>query len=270
MIKRVQSGERITKKAFIKEMAELMGESEEIAKKAYDAYNDLIFQHIALEDTVYLPYAKIGGFTKEPMKIGGFYSVLKPLQDVTRKGYTTAKSGYPFIEWTEEAKYSTITHPGIYYTEWVPQKYTTKAYNFRKELGYKEIPEFEGLKEDKILEICKNADEQLYGKLNKHDRLSKARKEKKEKAAKKAREEQLTKEVQEWLEINNIKKVPRTLQEKEEIIKEKWKTIQNAETGIKKRKQDYEIPEYIYRKLKDIEKQEKYDQNDSLTEKEML
>ena len=161
----LKAGKLVSRSAFINEMADLMGESKEVAEKAYDAYNDLILQHIALEDWMYFPYATIGGYTKEPKKVTGYYSVLRNLQDPTRKGYTVAKSGFPFIIWTKEAEFYTVTHPGIYYTEWIPQKYTTKAYYFRKELGYPEIKEYEGLSEEKILEICAKADEQLYPKL---------------------------------------------------------------------------------------------------------
>ena len=263
----IRSGSVVTEKAFVNEMADLMGEDYEIAKKAFDAYNNLILQHMALEDWIHLPFGTVGGYTKEPKKITGYYSVLQSLQDPTRKGWTVAKSGFPFIIWSKEAEFSTVTHPGIYYTEWVPQKYTTKAYYFRKELGYKEIPEYEGLSEEKILEICAKADIQLYGKKTKKEKKSdEVKKEKLERRRKIESEKEIRYDIEKQLKAGKSKEeiVVKTY---EQILEEKyneWKKKDFAEVGVF-RGRGYELPEKLLKQMKTEKdlKEEKYKKNDS-------
>ena len=269
--KHVRSGEEISDTDFVAEMADILQISKQDARKAFDVYNDLIFQHMALEDWIIMPYGIIGGYTKEPMKVTGFYNSLKSLQDPTRKYYTVAKSGFPFVIWSCEAEYSTITHPGIYYTEWVPQKYTTKAYNFRKELGYPEIDEFKNLDEEKIQEICEKADESLYGKKDKGKLIEEKRKKERSKIQKEIRDERI---VMEYREAQLKKGIPEEqIEEKtaQQILEERyelWLDSKMARDGIYKCKtRGYKIPEKLMsyitlnRKLKRIEK---YDNNDSV------
>lgn len=229
--KLIQSGEWIIPKVFIEEMAELMGEDYEMAKKAYDAYNDLVMQHIALEDHINFPYATIGGHTVDPKKLTGAYALGYQGSDITRGGYSNAKSGYPYFKWTEEALECIQTHPAIYFTEWSPQKYTTKAREFRKSAGYPEIPELVGLPEDRITKICHKADSALYGNKT-QQQIRKAKAIDKQKAkAKIGTVEASIEEAKSWLReigLPEDKINVETYDDAQLVLQNKWRSINTA------------------------------------------
>lgn len=172
---KIKSGGVVRKPTFIKEIADLSGVDEQEVIKVVDAYTDCVIQHIALEDHLNLGFAIVGGRTLPPKKFKGSLNNVVISNDPTRRGYTSAKTGRPFIYWNEEVKRNgREIHPAIFYLDLVPMKYTTDAYWFRKELGYPEISEYEGLTQDKILELCSKADEIVFGTLNRSELAEKA------------------------------------------------------------------------------------------------
>lgn len=233
----IQSGEWITEEVFLEEIHDLTDVDEDVIRKVYDAYNDLIMQHIALEDHVNLPFATIGGHTREPRKV--YYATAMCVNDPTSGGYCNAKSGFPYFKWTQEALEATHIHPAIYFCEWVPQKYTTKAREFRKEVGYPEIPEYAGLPEEKITLICAKADKALYGNRTRRQ-ISKAKSWDKQKKKQQIGTVQATmEEAKAWLRelgIPEDKIKIETYDDAQLIMQMRWRSIATA-IEISKRRQ---------------------------------
>ena len=255
-----QSGGPVPRKQFVQEVADLTGLDIDTAKRAVEVVEDLIMQHIALEDTMEFSFGKIFGYTKFPIKIGGFYSVLKKLQE--RNGWTVAKSGSPNIEWSAEAKYYTATHPTTFF-EWPEIRYTTRAREYRKSMGLPELEEFQGLSEEKIQEFCEKADAQIFGPKTKGQLMEEKKRKDTERRIRMGdyayfravdRELQLEKGVKEEDLVEHTR---------EEVIKmqqEKWKSSQHAETGEKKKRRNYEIPEKYKKNILEMDKRE-YEEN---------
>ena len=200
-----------------------------------------------------------------------FYSVLKNLQE--RDGWTVAKSGTPDIEWSPEALYYTVTDPTIFY-EWPETRYTTKARVYRKDRGLPEIPEYEGLSEEEITFLCEKADAQTYGAKSKYEIMVENRRKRRNEKIKLMGSEDYIKKMDRELQLKKgIKEedlVEHTHDEVIKMLEEEWKSIQNAETGIKKKKRNYKVPEKYKRKQEELdkisdreEKLKKYLQNDS-------
>lgn len=167
---RIKGGKLVKEKEFINEMTEITGHDYETCERDYNAFQELVLQHIAMEDHMHFSFGIVGGETKPPQKLNGRYSEFWNVQEETRRNYSYAKSGYPFIVWSDDAIWGNATHPAIFYLEWVPMKYTTDAYWFRKELGYPEIPEYAGMPDEKILQLCEKADIIVYGELTEQEK----------------------------------------------------------------------------------------------------
>lgn len=268
---KLRSGTTVSRNQFQMELADMMGCDFDTAKLACESFEDLIMQHIALEDVMSFSFGKIWGYTKEPKKVTGFYSVLKNLQE--RDGWTVAKSGTPDIEWSPEALYYTVTDPTIFY-EWPETRYTTKARAYRKDRGLPEIPEYEGLSEEEITFLCEKADAQTYGVKSKYEIMVENRRKRRNEKIKLMGSEDYIKKMDRELQLKKgIKEedlVEHTHDEVIKMLEEEWKSIQNAETGIKKKKRNYEVPEKYKRKQEELdkisdreEKLKKYLQNDS-------
>lgn len=86
---------------------------------------------------------------------------------IARGGWSLAKSGCPGIEWSWAAKEYTPIDPTELYCEWDEAKFTTKARQYRLDRGLPEIPEYNGMTEDRIQRLCQKADEKRYGKKTK-------------------------------------------------------------------------------------------------------
>jgi len=102
----------------------------------------LVYEAIAVNDSVNYIYGKIYGKEKEPKKVTGLYADYLSVRN--NYGYSTYKTGYPDIKWTNESK-ECEEHSPKWYFELPEVKYTSKARKFRQDAGLPEIPEFSGM-----------------------------------------------------------------------------------------------------------------------------
>lgn len=249
MRKPIQAGKKIARDEFADEMAELMGVDFATGKKAMQAFEELVLQHIALEDTMDFAFGKIFGYTKEPQKIYGYYSVIRDL--VGRDSWTVAKSGYPQIYWSNEAKRYSATNPTIYF-ERPETRMTSLARAYRADRNFPEIPEFEGKTDEEILVICRMADDLLYGKPSKGQILQDAKNQRARENTKKGRMyvmQELDKKMQIEAGVPEDQVVEHTYEEIMEALKEKWKSYNAPTLRFRNRKRyfagkrSYTIPE---------------------------
>lgn len=80
-----------------------------------------------------------------------------------KKNWTWAKKGYPKMEFTTDAKMCIRMTAEDFFSE-PPLKYCSTARKFRQSAGLPEIPEFDGLPEEKIQKYCQEIDEQVMPK----------------------------------------------------------------------------------------------------------
>lgn len=256
-----RSGVGVTRSQFVKEFSDITGLSEETSFKAVEAFEDLIMQHIALEDILHFTFGNIYGYTKIPVKITGYYSVLKKVME--KGGWTVAKSGYPGIEWSEDAKYYTATHPDAFF-EWDEIKYTSAARKYRQDRGYPEIDAYIGKTEDEIKEICAKADFQAFGIRETTESLKQKEKKKKKKKKREQGYEEYMKEVDREIQLKNGVKeedlVEHTREEILEMQKVEWIKRQKPTTGLPTKKRNYEVPERLKDTLLEQDKK-RYEEN---------
>lgn len=149
--------------------------SRELVKAVLEIFDDEIYMLIAENKVYNCLWGKIGGKSKPPVKVCGKFSEIKSVRD--NFGYSTWKNGFPYIEWSKVMKVYDIYPPEDYFA--LPEnRYTTAARTFRKDANMPEIPEFENLSEEKILEICAKADQLQINKLTSRQRANKMRDDK--------------------------------------------------------------------------------------------
>lgn len=163
----------MTRRQFCTQLMDRVGIERDLAEKVFDAFNDTILEIIATEDFITLPWARVEGYCREPRKIYGYYSQ----SDTARAnhGWSWAKCGYPKVTLTKLAKDCTNVSPEEYFNEWVENKYTSKAREFRKDAGLPELEEFGYLTEKQIERVNKVADAKRYGKKTKKEQLEEAK-----------------------------------------------------------------------------------------------
>lgn len=148
-------------------------------RKVIEAMEDEVMEIIALEDEITFSFGKIEGYTKPPWRITGAYKKLKMFQDNGHWSY--AKVGFPKCTFSKQARDYLIMDPNKYF-EMPEHRYTTNARQFRIDNELEEIPEYQGLPEEKIQELCLKADKVEKGirtptqeKIFKHDLKKKER-----------------------------------------------------------------------------------------------
>lgn len=235
------------KKDFIKKIAEDSDVDYKTAKKVVENLEELVLDIIAMNDKISFKFAVIGGYEKEPKKITGYYSVLKKVEK--RHGWSVAKGGTPFCEFTKEANYYQPIDPVEFFSR-VDQKYKTKARQFRKDYGIPEISEYEGLSEEQIESLCEKAD--TLGMTDSEKKLYYKRRKNRNHSLANSSLVQL--DLKKQLD-SGIPKDQLKIRDKEEIIKDlqkEWKKNQNRE---KKRDWDPDQETFIdfyFKKTKEI------------------
>lgn len=145
--------------------------SKDTIEKIIEIEEDEIYMLIATNDFMQYSWGKIGGTSKAPVKISGNFTKNSVVR--ANHGWSSWRvAGVPYIEWSKAAKVpekDTAEH----YFELEPQRYSTPARQFRKDAGLPEIPEFQGLDEEKILEICKKTDDLIFSQLPKKKQRNK-------------------------------------------------------------------------------------------------
>lgn len=171
----------MTRTQFCKEIAERSGIPRETVAAVIAEEENLVYEIMATCDSIRYIWGTISGIEKAPRRIGGMYREI----DAVKKnfGWSNWKQGYPNVKWTKVSKVCDVRPPAEYF-EQTEKRYTTMARTFRKEAGLPEIPEYEGLSEEKIQEICKKADEVELNSLTVEQRFNKER-DKKHNAKKK-------------------------------------------------------------------------------------
>lgn len=142
----------------------------EISKRTeypYEVVNEIVkeFEYMIIElisenDSVKLYFGEIGGYTKEPQRINGFYRTFRQIR--SRDGWSLAKQGRPYISWRNIVRQNLYIPAEEYFAE-TENRYTSLARRYREDLGLPEIPEYEGLSEEKIQQLCRKADIRKYG-----------------------------------------------------------------------------------------------------------
>lgn len=162
----------MTRAQFCKEIAERSGISKETVAAVIAEEENLVYEIMATCDSIRYIWGTVSGIEKAPRRVGGMYRELDAIKK--NSGWSNWKQGYPQIKWTKVAKVCDSRPPAEYFEQ--PEKrYTSMARTFRKEAGLPEIPEYEGLSEEKILEICKKADEVELNSLTVEQRFNKER-----------------------------------------------------------------------------------------------
>lgn len=187
-------------------------------RKVIKAFEDSIMELIALEENVEFTFGKIEGYTKPPRKISGIYRTFDCFQ---KNGHwSPAKIGFPKMTFSKEALDCLQMDPHEFFED--PEfRYTTKARNFRKDNNLDEIPEYAGLSEEKILELCDRAD---YIRVEKEGK-DKAKYNKNMKSLQRAMEKQRRGYEQEYLQKQREAGVPENqlvFKSYDELIEEKY------------------------------------------------
>lgn len=130
-----------------------------------ECYETLLMKVIATED--YYQIGDVGvlqGVTKwpRPTNVPVFGWRQKKAQEY-KKDWTWAKKGYPRMEFTTDAKMCIKQTAEEFFSE-PPLKYCSAARAFRKSVGLPEIPEFDGLPEERVQKYCQEIDEQVMPK----------------------------------------------------------------------------------------------------------
>lgn len=143
------------------------GYDKETVSNVVESLEYKVLDTIALEDSVSFVFGTIYGVTKPSRKITGFVSVLPESQE--QKSWSAACIGFPMIKFSKEAKKCDRVYPNEYFA-WPENRYTSLARKYRQDVGDTEIPEYQGLSEEKIQELCKKADEEKQGPMSEKTR----------------------------------------------------------------------------------------------------
>lgn len=154
----------MTRNKLVKIIAEETGYEKEEVANILESFEYKILDCIATEENLQFAFGTFSGITKDPKKITGFYADFQKVKDL--EGWCQAKIGYPQFKFSKEALYCLKIRPREFF-ESPENRYTTLARTFRKDVGIPEIEEYKGLPEEKIEELCKQADVQKYGEISK-------------------------------------------------------------------------------------------------------
>ena len=166
----------MTRFRLIKAIMEETGYDKETVSNVIESLEYKILDTIAMEDQLDFVFGSIYGITKPSHKITGYVSMLPEIRK--QKAWSSAFLGYPMIKFSREAKNCDRVYANEFFA-WPENRYTSLARNYRQDVGDPEIPEYEGLSEEKIQELCKKADEEKKGPQSPHQKAREASNERK-------------------------------------------------------------------------------------------
>ncbi len=166
----------MTRFRLIKAIMEETGYDKETVANVIESLEYKILDTIAMEDQLDFVFGSIYGTTKPSHKITGYVSVLPEIQK--QKAWSSAFLGYPMIKFSREAKNCDRVYANEFFA-WPENRYTSLARKYRQDVGEPEIPEYEGLPEEKIQELCQKADEEKKGPQTPHQKVREASNERK-------------------------------------------------------------------------------------------
>lgn len=126
---------------------------------------DEVYMIIANEDRINFSWGTIYGEERPPKRVGGKYAEYQTV--IENHGYSSWKRGFPRVRWSKAALIDDA-HSAQEYFELPEHRYTTKAREFRKVAKLPEIPEYEGMTEEEIVNMCKKADKMEFDGLPEH------------------------------------------------------------------------------------------------------
>ena len=153
----------MTRNQLVKSIVEETGYDKEMVANVLESFEYKVMDAIATEDTLQFAFGKFWGETKDPYKITGFYSTFEKIRAL--EGWSQAKLGYPHFKFSKQALICLKVRPREYF-EQPENRYTSLARKFRKDLNIPEIAEYKDLPEDKIEELCKQADVEKHGEIS--------------------------------------------------------------------------------------------------------
>ena len=130
---------------------------QEEIKAILELEEDEIYMCMASNDSMKYVWGTIGGKIKPPKKAGAWVADTQTVRK--NAGWTRAKSGYPYIEWSNAAKICDCISPQEYF-EMIENRYGCEAREFRHMAGLPEIPEYQGLSEEKITQLTRKFDKE--------------------------------------------------------------------------------------------------------------
>ena len=154
--------ETVTRNDFVKMvMRNADGNDKKEAEKYVEAFEDAVLEVIAREQLVKLSFGIIYGTFKAPWRITGKIKAEHNIK--SRRGWSDAKHGQPNIEWSRLSKESETVEAEEYFS-WPENRYTKLAYQYRKDMNLPEIPEFEDMTEEEILNQCAEFEKSQLGR----------------------------------------------------------------------------------------------------------
>ena len=153
----------MTRNQLVKSIVEETGYDKEMVANVLESFEYKVMDAIATEDTLQFAFGKFWGETKDPYKITGFYSTFEKIRAL--EGWSQAKLGYPHFKFSKQALICLKVRPREYF-EQPENRYTSLARKFRKDLNIPEIAEYKDLPEEKIEELCKQADVEKHGEIS--------------------------------------------------------------------------------------------------------
>lgn len=153
----------MTRNQLVKSIVEETGYEKDMVANVIESFEYKVMDAIATEDSLQFAFGKFWGETKDPYKITGFYSTFEKIRAL--EGWSQAKIGYPHFKFSKQALICLKVRPREYF-EQPENRYTSLARKFRKDLNIPEIEEYKDLPEDKIEELCKQADIQRHGEIS--------------------------------------------------------------------------------------------------------
>lgn len=153
----------MTRNQLVKSIVEETGYDKEMVANILESFEYKVMDAIATEDTLQFAFGKFWGETKDPYRITGFYRTFEKIRDL--EGWSQAKIGFPHFKFSKQAMICLKIRPREYF-EQPENRYTSLARKFRQDLNIPEIEEYKDLPEEKIEELCKQADIQRHGEIS--------------------------------------------------------------------------------------------------------
>ena len=232
----------MTRYKLVKAIMDETGYDKETVENVIESLEYKVMDAIATEDQIDFVFGSIYGMTKPSHKITGYVSMLPEIQK--QKAWSSAFLGYPMIKFSKEAKKCDRVYANEFFA-WPENRYTSLAREYRQDVGDPEIPEYEGLSEEKIEELCKKADAEKIGPLSQKGKARYVRNERLRKRDQEARELLLRKrdlDAQRAAGVAEEDLVHRSLEEiRSDIKAEWWEAYQDYQKQWKKILADPEV-----------------------------
>lgn len=142
----------------------------EVVSAVLNIEEDEVYMAVARNLAIKYLWGIIYGTEAPPRRLAG--SVLRNKSVLDNNKYSHWKVGVPKIKWSKAMLECEERDAGEYF-ELKEHRYTSAARMYRKAFGLPEIPEYDGLSDEKITELCKKADEIEFNSLTRGEQTRK-------------------------------------------------------------------------------------------------